>query len=610
MAQKTLRRTQAVIPFGVGALVDFPGESLISAGLDVWPDNPECRINDDRLAKRLNVKYFRSPPPAPKEGQEGAYLLFIRFPLWHFCPRCRAMKKTSWNDIYPPRCDSNLLPRRTGLSSCSQLPEKRRCRMVPLRFIVACENAHIDDFPWISWAHSKGKPLDSIEPCEKPVLRFNYTGKAGLVGLLVKCENCKASRSLMGAAGANVLKGLKCMGNRPWLGPHGKETCEADNPPRMLQTGATNLYFSKIMSSILIPPFSNRLRKIIDEPNNWEILTSGIEENGPVDEPRLKLFAEMKKLDFHDLKNEISAKIKGVGFEKNIKTEEDYRFSEYKAILNSSPNDEHDFITEKQKMSDYAENILEYIDQIILVKKLAETRVLTGFSRIHPPVSCGFDNTSRAQMSLQPKPWLPGIRVYGEGIFLTLKDLKIKEWLNNIESKIYEKIFEHHKTIYNELGREPREIPVKFFLLHTLAHIMILRLSFQSGYGSSSLRERLYCLDRETQTMNGILIYTAAGDSEGTMGGLVEQGKPGSFEALFEGAIKQAIWCSNDPICIESRGQGTDSLNRAACHSCTLLPETSCEEGNRFLDRGSLIGRPDNLSAGFFYHSVESILSG
>ena len=110
--------------------------------------------------------------------------------------------------------------------------------------------------------------------------------------------------------------------------------------------------------------------------------------------------------------------------------------------------------------------------------------------------------------------------------------------------------------------------------------------------------------------MNGVLIYTAAGDSEGTMGGLVEQGKPGRFEPLLKGGLEDAFWCSTDPLCIESHGQGIDSLNRAACYACALLPETSCEEGNRFLDRVVLIGKPDKPSLGFFSNIITKFLSG
>ena len=82
-----------------------------------------------------------------------------------------------------------------------------------------------------------------------------------------------------------------------------------------------------------------------------------------------------------------------------------------------------------------------------------------------------------------------------------------------------------------------------------------------------------------------MLLYTAAGDADGSMGGLVAQGKPGRLEALVRGAFQEAGWCSSDPVCAESEGQGSDGLNLAACHSCGLLPETSCEFGNKLLDR-------------------------
>jgi len=81
MARKAVRRSQVIAPFGIGSLVDFPGQTLMPAGLDVWPDQPACEIRDDRLARRLGVEYFRAPPPAPREGQRGAPLPFVRFPL-------------------------------------------------------------------------------------------------------------------------------------------------------------------------------------------------------------------------------------------------------------------------------------------------------------------------------------------------------------------------------------------------------------------------------------------------------------------------------------------------------------------------------------------------
>ena len=134
-----------------------------------------------------------------------------------------------------------------------------------------------------------------------------------------------------------------------------------------------------------------------------------------------------------------------------------------------------------------------------------------------------------------------------------------------------------------------------------MTSILINQLSFDCGYGSSSLRERIYCdCDFPNKRMDGFLIYTASGDSEGTLGGLVRQGLPGRLETTFARALNKAAWCSYDPVCIESSGQGPDSCNLAACHGCAILPETSCEEGNRLLDRAMLIGSPSDQSMGFF----------
>jgi hypothetical protein len=100
--------------------------------------------------------------------------------------------------------------------------------------------------------------------------------------------------------------------------------------------------------------------------------------------------------------------------------------------------------------------------------------------------------------------------------------------------------------------------------------------------------------------MNGLLIYTASGDAEGTLGGLVSQGEPGRLERIVASALRRAMWCSNDPVCMESPGGGVQTSNLAACHGCILLPETSCEEGNRLLDRAMLIGTIEQGGIRFF----------
>ncbi|MEO1615583.1 MAG: DUF1998 domain-containing protein [Planctomycetota bacterium] len=612
MARKTIRRSQAVVPFGVGAIFDLPGQSLMSAGLDVWEDSPKCPINDDRLAKRLGVTFFRAPPPAPGEGHKGALLPFVRFPLWHFCPRCRALKQSKWNETAPPRCDSDLgsrfkpKPGEKKQPSCSALPEKKRWRMVPVRFIVACPNGHIDDFPWELWAHRKsGEDLSNVQLCKRPQLRLNYGRFSGLGGLKVVCETCESSRTMSGTAGPKSLEGLICSRNRPWLGPHGIDD-ECECTPRMLQRGATNLYFPKVASAILIPPFSDPLRTLADDPTYWQAMTGVLNPDGTPIKQIVDNTAMILRVDAERLYDVVVEKLAGLTPSGDAVSEEEFRHSEYTALSEASGDDESEFVTVPQKLNAYEPFLQNILDRIVLVEKLAETRALTGFSRIDPPPYREFDTHDQDQLSLKRRSWLPAMRVYGEGLFFRFNTSAIDAWITPAVQQRIQSMIDGHHQMCEKLERAPRDFPTRFFLLHTLAHILIRRLSFECGYGSSSLRERLYCWDEPGKEMSGILIYTAAGDSEGTMGGLVQQGKPGRLEALFRGAIQDARWCSSDPLCIESSGQGIDSLNRAACHACALLPETSCEEGNRYLDRGVLVGTPNDPGLGFFADLVSS----
>ena len=141
----------------------------------------------------------------------------------------------------------------------------------------------------------------------------------------------------------------------------------------------------------------------------------------------------------------------------------------------------------------------------------------------------------------------------------------------------------------------------RYVLLHTLAHLLIRQLTVECGYQEAALKERIYSTyPGSSKDMAGILIYTSASDSDGSLGGLVRQGEPDLLENVMRDLLQEATWCSSDPLCIESKSQGFNSLNYAACHACTLLPETSCEARNCLLDRASVVGKPDDRSIGFF----------
>lgn len=124
-----------------------------------------------------------------------------------------------------------------------------------------------------------------------------------------------------------------------------------------------------------------------------------------------------------------------------------------------------------------------------------------------------------------------------------------------------------------------------FLFIHTFSHILIKELEFLTGYPATSLSERLYINEND---MQGVFIYTMAG-AEGSFGGLVSQANSERFTKILYSALARAKDCASYPICYHSDGQGVGGLNLASCYSCGLLPETSCEEFNSYLDRAMLI---------------------
>lgn len=580
-----VRRGQLISPFGIGAMIDFPGESVMVAGLDEWPEEDCHEVHDERLATRLGVEKLRLPPAKPDDAGEGAEVPAVRFPLWHQCPRCKSLVEVKWNAHKFAHCDR------------CKADKKKWVRVVPLRFAVACDAGHISDFPWLLWAHKEaGGELRHVKVCDQPHLKLISTDRADLGGLYLKCVNCGKGRSLAGATGENGIFGYDCPGERPWLGPNGKQKCT--RRPHMVQRGASNVYFAEVVSSILIPPFSSRYYQLLSDPQKWAMLTMNLKPGGEPDPGIVKLFVDTspgldpgKLIDFVRLRS--SGKLKG----SPDQTETEYRYAEYKALCQPEKQEDEQFSATVCERSKIGHGVAGYVDRLVRVDRLAETRALIGISRLD-------GDTDRKSLSLARKNWLPANRVYGEGIFFTLDEKAVGKWASQ------KAVLERAQTLTQRqnqaaAGRKrsrQRMLLPKFYLLHTLAHVLIRQLSFECGYGSSSLRERLYSNedDGAGASMTGVLIYTAAGDCEGTLGGLVRQSEPETFGRMVKDALQAALWCSADPLCIESKGQGADSLNLAACHACSLLPETSCEEGNRLLDRAFLVGTPDDPGMGFF----------
>lgn len=620
-AKKPIRRSQLISPWGIGQMINFPkDESLMVVGLDMWEEKfrtiaelDEFKVTEERLSRRLGVKEFRLPPdfrdPGPGVTNPSLKIPFVRFPRWHYCTRCGHMEKISIYDSQKPSC--------SGVSfgsgrSCNEIPERKRQRLIPVRFIAICEKGHIEDFPFMQWVH------DGAQPEGQHDLRLRAGRSSGaLTGIEITCS-CGAHKTMASAFNEKSLTkiGVTCSGGRPWLGQEADRgnAIHCGDDLRVVQKGASNVYFSQVRSSIYLPQWENSVDRHLVEvlEKNWRWLTSGMVD-GKFDRMRFELVAEQKfnpeKRDFYTEKllEAATKRISGADSSNTDDSEEKYRKMEYDAILAEAGGENQDFFVTKNLANTYDDSetggaICNGFTSIGLLHKLRETRAFVGFSRWLPDDGKTLTEKKNFIKLGQRIEWLPAVVVRGEGVFFEFNEKRLKEWAAKDEVIKRANFLSDNYNRPRELkGQRRREIKPEFVLIHTFAHLVINQFSYECGYGSSALRERIYCnLEFPNETMNGVLIYTASGDSEGSLGGLVRQGKHGNLETIVYNAIENARWCSSDPICIDSHGQGPNSCNLAACHNCALLPETCCEESNMLLDRAMLIGELDNPSIGYF----------
>ena len=208
-----------------------------------------------------------------------------------------------------------------------------------------------------------------------------------------------------------------------------------------------------------------------------------------------------------------------------------------------------------------------------------------------------------ASLSRIKPDWVPANQVHGEGIFIQFNEAALVEWeaLDGVK-KVDNMLRGGHRGWRNSRHLDPSEgYPgIRYAMLHTLSHLLIRELALECGYNAASIRERIYADTSGDSPQAGILIYTAAADSDGTLGGLVDLGKPENLGRLLEQALNRSKICSSDPLCSEHNPEKDRSLHVAACHACSLVAETSCERGNRYLDRSLLVPTLECIDAAFF----------
>lgn len=626
---------------GVGSIIETRDGSILIDNFNDWPFFQSVNgkfeehnfIIDKRFKNRLS-RYFQEleylvkiPVNDLKQGfkpeNQFAFLSAKYFPEWFYCNNCNRFDridhwKSNWennvnsehkDNFYPPKCYCCYVKNR----------EKKRkfYDLEQVRFVLTSPNGEIADIPWDKWAMFLNKKKDNKKEVNETVSEEDIITLANVQVPEDAIFEYKTSDKL------DDLKGIWIIAKRKngeqlnfttlsglfnlrikiqELIPNTKETDILFKP---VIRSSNSVYYPNILSSIFIP--AN------DELNEYSI--NLIREEHEDGSNAQTISKNLKRYKSIEIDSTIIQKLIDNNFSEReleiAKTENQYRFDEYKFITTKiEPQKIEDKLIFSKIDNSFFQNDL--IKSIFKMDKIKITSVQTSFTRQEPLPSSLIledeDAEKTTKESIVKKftstfgkttKYLPAIESFGEGIFFEFNNEILNNWIEN-NPKIKERIEilignqNHFESNFND----DFELNPKYVLIHTFSHLIIKELEYLCGYPSTSIQERLY-IDDELE-MNGVLIYTIAG-SEGSYGGITSICDDNKIGKLIESAMIRAIDCATDPICYHTHGQGVANLNLSACFSCTLLPETSCEKFNCYLDRRLLIDR----DYGYFKSIIE-----
>lgn len=604
----SLRPSNFLFSNGIGSVVDLPSISAVVMGIDFWNEQ-ECQpIEEPRLLRVLQdafgqqVTSLRSLPFALDEAESHRNdddltgVPIEPFPGWLVCPLCRQLI-----DV-----DSGLLE----LKAPPYRPEQahyvhKNCRFqtkraaIPVRFMRACSKGHLDDFPWVEFVH-KGPTTCSGR------LRLDQRGVTGEAAhIFVKCLECGVpARSLAAAFGLDADPIVtKCTGRHPHLGVSSQEECVA--PARTISLGASNAWFPATYSVISVPGGSGELEQLV-ERNSRDLAAATSREI-------LAAFLMLDRAPFSDLKKFGADAVWDELDRQQRKQEEPeakaaaLRPPEWAVLTAAALPKSEDF---RARSLSPSSSIDGWIGRVVLIDRMRMVQALVGFTRLEAPEDPddqGEEPSDPASLTRGALRWIPAVESRGEGIFLQFNEGVIQEWCGRAEVQQIDSVHRlAHVADLERRGLDPRSRPfpgMRYLLLHSFSHALMRQIALECGYGAASLRERIYSLEPtdDDGPMAGVLISTSSPDSEGTLGGLVRLGEHDQLSWHVREALTAMQDCASDPYCSEHEPSKEDnSLHGAACHACLFAPETSCERGNRYLDRTVLVDTFSALGAGFF----------
>ena len=599
-----VRQSQLISTFGIGSIVDFVRDTVIIGGVDNWDSDEfvdERRLFNENLQAITGMDHFLVPKVAVNKlyNRKSQDIESFVFPRKLYCPICRYI------------LDAGELGNQDKKYNCFIPNENKNgkpCggRLVASRFVLVCENGHMEDFPYSWWAH-RGTECEK-KPRNPRIRMYNVGNRSDIDSLIIECVECGEKRRMSLAFSKNAFSGgngYPCQGKHPHLGDGYRTDCSEMLTARL--RSSSSVYFPATLSALTIPPWSRRAVQLIEA--EYETLKSFDKlggESAVIDHINKKVLPKAKNpITLSDLLLAFKL-IKEQKFSSDMRTEADVFAAEYDVLCRGETNDEDDKHEYAASTAHVPNAFADFFDSITIIDKLTVVNALLGFTRVSPWDGNLEDRTRLVPLSVKKKRWLPAVKLLGEGIFFRLKKDTLESWENRIIGR--------YDPMANELGSSfyiNERFSAQYVALHTFAHLLIRQLADDCGYSASSMKEKIYStfsgLPDRTE-MCGVLIYLATSDAEGSLGGLISIAKDyRRMEAVLINMLQKASWCSADPLCCNSTQQGFNSLNYAACHDCVLLPETSCEFRNILLDRVAVVGKPGYPELGLMGEMTASL---
>ncbi|MFO0760041.1 MAG: DUF1998 domain-containing protein [Byssovorax sp.] len=603
-----IRQGQIVSTYGPGSLVDLPDTAVLVAGLEHWSGDaelvPEPRLLAN-LRRRLKLPMLdlRAPPVPQREDDLGVGIVACQFPEW-FVAQFEIVTK-EYGRSRPLLHRRNLVKGRYRADDPTGKRKRNDWPVVPFRFVQACPNGHVSDINWSALLHGEGHRCSGS-------LWFDERGTTGdLADLYLRCDGPCKTRAIsfqqLGPVSEERSLLGDCRGERLWLGPAAREAClgKEGKPHRnkLLIRHASNAYFPLIERAISIPDHDDRVRKAVDAI--WDDFLSVAESAADVKRERKKqrVSQALDGLSDAEVWAECERRQRGdAGEQKSLKDVEQNTFlASTEELGHDKP--EGDFYARRLRRASAAKGPFAAIERVVLVHRLREVVTQYGFTRFESPI-VAIDSEADlgvgvAALAMDTR-WLPAVENRGEGVFLALKPDLVQQWTtyDAVKKRAREFLSGLQGTSSQPLTLERAlKIHMPYVMLHSLSHLLLTTIALECGYAAASIRERIYV----REGAYGILLYTASGDAEGTLGGLVQVGR--KMERHLLAALELGRLCSNDPVCAQhdpSHRHESRGAHGAACHGCLLIAEPCCERRNELLDRSLVVPTVAVGDAAFF----------